>query len=38
MDVFNKYNSLEKNIFIPILEMFNVPEKDRKYLVFIFLE
>ena len=32
MDVFNKYNSLEKNIFIPILERFNVSEKDRKYL------
>ena len=37
MDVFNKYNSLEKNIFIPILERFNVPEKDRKYLVTFYI-
>ena len=29
----NKYNSLGKNIFIPILERFNVSEKDRKYFV-----
>ena len=37
MDVFNKYNSLEKNIFIPILERFNVPEKDRRYLVTFYI-
>ena len=37
MDVLNKYNSLEKNIFIPILERFNVPEKDRKYLVTFYI-
>ena len=34
---FSKYNSLEKNIFIPILERFNVPEKDRKYLVTFYI-
>ena len=37
MNAFDKYNYLKDYILIPILERFNIPEKERNYLVAFYI-
>lgn len=37
MSAFDKFNHLKQYILIPILERFNVPEKERNYLIAFYI-
>lgn len=37
MNAFEKYNNLKKHIIIPILEKFNVPEKEHEYIITFYI-
>ena len=37
MSAFDKFNHLKQYILIPILERFNVPEKERNYLITFYI-
>lgn len=37
MNAFDKYNYLKDYILIPILERFNIPEKERNYLIAFYI-
>ena len=38
MNVFDKYTSLKQYIIIPILERFDVEEKERNYLINFYIK
>ncbi len=38
MQCFYRYNSLEKNIFEPIMDRFNIPDNEKKYLISFFIQ
>lgn len=37
MNAFDKYNYLKDYILMPILERFNIPEKERNYLIAFYI-
>ena len=37
MNAFEKYNNLKKYMIIPILEKFNVPEKEHEYIITFYI-
>ncbi len=38
MQCFYRYNSLEKYIFEPIMDRFNIPDNEKKYLISFFIQ